>query len=509
MLLLNPPKDQQIITSTPAPRPAAWTDPRWIAHFAILAGVIGLSYFGVWRAYFATLDDLASAGWLHQRATWWDSVQEYADGVHFLNYLVMRLKTELFGLDASLYLWSSLLQYLVLTWLVYGLAFHLLRSPQRALLAALFFAANYSHYEVVTSVSASDYTLWGSVYLVILLLFAGHLRSRRLVLYWAAVAFAIPLAFAHDFTLSLALVLTVYYLTLGLGQRPLWSLTWCDMRILLPFWVLWMIHVGLQCYPVIVGTAESVYAANRYTLGLHMLANLRYLIFLAVPNMRIDPIQNFLTAQLPGTAVNLLWESTMLMGVLVHGMLLWLCWRGTALTRFAIALIYLPFLLYTPWSGHMIEAPRYLLLPSVGCSLLVTTLLLTVIHWISQQRAFRYALALMAVLIVYGSANVLVLQVWVQRQVENGQFRRTFVNALLTHYPELGPQDEVWIEVPTAKFLDLAASCQLVFVDDVPCRAFTAAEAPPTQMVALDRPGTRYWLRATATGIEQVQPVVK
>lgn len=508
MLLLSPPRDQQVTINT-QPRPATWRDLHLFANFALLAAVILFSYFGAWRAYFATLDDFGITGWVRHRATWWDAVQGYGSGVRFLNYLPLRLKTELFGLEASFYLWSSLLQYLVLTWLVYGLAFLLLRGHRRALVAALLFAIHYAHYEVVTYVSASDYTLWGSVYLAILLLFAGYLRNSRSGFYWGAVALALPLAFAHDFTLSLALVLTAYYCTIGFGKRSLGSLAWHDVRLLLPFWLIWALHVGLQGYLVIVGTSEAVYSDNLYAPGLHMFANLRYLIFLAIPNMTIDPIQNFLTAQLPPPVIALLWDVAMFLGIVVHGALLWLFWRGNRITRFAVALIYLPFLQYTPWHGHFIEAPRYLLLPSVGYSLLITNLLLVVIQWITHQRVFRYAAALMVALIFYSVANVLVVQVWVQRHVENGQFRRAFVSALLTHYPDISHQDEIWIEVPKAKFLDLAAACRLVFVHYVPCKAFITGEAPPQQMVALDAPGTLYWLRATETGIEQVQPVLR
>lgn len=237
-----------------------------------------------------------------------------------------------------------------------------------------------------------------------------------------------------------------------------------------------------------------------------MLSNLRYLIFLAIPNMTIDPIQNFLTAQLPGAVVHLLWTSAMFLGILIHVVLLWLFWRGDKVTRFAVALIYLPFFQYTLWHGHFIEAPRYLLLPSVGFSLLVTNLLRNVIQRIRRQRTFRYALALMAGLFFYSGANVLVVQVWVARHVENGEFRRAFVTALTTNYPQLTYQDRLWIEVPKAKFLDLAAACRLVYADYVPCRTFITGEAPPQQLINLGGHGTFYWLRATETGIEEIEP---
>lgn len=507
MILLSPPRNREAPVIPAPPQPTTWAIPRVVGHLALLSGVIVFTYFGMWRAYFATLDDFGITGWVRHQATWWDAVQGYGSGVRFLNYLPIRWKTDLFGIDAGPYLWSSLVQYLVLTWLVYVLAALLLRGSRCALLAALLFAVNYSHYEVVTYISASDYTLWGSFYLGVLVLFVWYRHNGRRLLYWGAVALALPLAFAHDFTLSLALVLTAYTVTIGLGRHSLWSLQWRDVWLLLPFWLIWGVHVGLQLYLVLVGTSEAVYSDNLYTPGLHMLSNLRYLIFLAIPNMTIDPIQNFLTAQLPGDVIAALWAGAMVLGVLAHVVLLWLFWRGNPVTRFAVALIYLPFLQYTPWHGHFIEAPRYLLLPSVGFSLLMATLLRTVIRWIGEQRAFRYAIGLMVVLCFYGIANVLVVQVWVERHVENGLFRRTFVTALMADYPQLSHQDQLWIEVPKAKFLDLEAACRLVYVEYVPCRAFVTGEAPPQQMNDLGSRGTFYWLRATDTGIEQIEPL--
>jgi hypothetical protein len=137
----------------------------------------------------------------------------------------------------------------------------------------------------------------------------------------------------------------------------------------------------------------------------------------------------------------------------------------------------------------------------------VTNLLHNLIRRISQQRTFRYALVLMAALFFYSIANGLVVQVWVARHVENGAFRRAFVAALTTHYPHLTYQDQVWIEVPKAKFLDLAAACRLVYADYVPCQTFITSEAPPQQMINLGGRGTFYWLRASETGIEQIEPV--
>ena len=494
-----------------SPRSFQWWNARLLAHCLILAGVVVLSYFGMWRAYFATLDDFGITGWVRRQDTLWAALQGYGSGVRFFNYIPLRLKTDFFGVDASLYLWSSLVQYLLLTWLVYGLALVLWQGHRKALLTGLLFAITYSHYEVVTYVSASDYTLWASVYLVVLLCFAGYLhwakfRRSRWGLYWAAVLLYLILAFAHDFSLSLPLVLMAYHLTVGCAGRPLQSLTWRDIRVHLPFWGIWAIHVSLQLQLILAGTSEAVYSDNLYRPGLHMLGNLRYLIFLIVPNMRIAPIQNFLLAQLNGEIVTGLWTLSMLLGGLMHVGLLWLFWRGSPVVRFAVALIYLPFFQYTLWQGNFIEAPRYLLLPSIGYNLLLTTGILAFANVAYRHRTFRAAAVLLVLLPLYIITNVGVIQVWVQQHIENGEFRRAFVTELATRYGHITAQQKIWIEVPKAKYLDLAAACQLVYGYYVPCSAFVTGESAPERIdpaLARDR---LYWLRATETGIEQIIP---
>ncbi|MEZ4737207.1 MAG: hypothetical protein R3E79_59765 [Caldilineaceae bacterium] len=503
MILSNRSTNATALADT-TPHVRTWPDRRTLAHCLLLAGVVIGSYYGMWRAYFATLDDFGITGWVRHQATLWDALQGYGSGVRFFNYVPIWLKTRFFGLDAAPYLWSSLLQYLLLTWLVYGFARLISGRSGWALLAALLFATNYSHYEVVTHVSASDYTLWAGVYLTVLLLFALSLRRESPTLYWSAVALYGVLAFAHDFTLSLPLVLAAYQLTLGRGVCALWSLGWRDLRCHLPFWGIWAIHVGLQLQLVLAGTSEAVYSANGYAPGLHLLPNLRYLIFVAMPNMTIAPIQNFLSAHLPVAVVAGLWTGAMLLGTLFHGILLWLFWRGSARIRFALALLYLPFLQYTLWQGHFIEAPRYLLLPSIGYSLLLIEVGYTAINTVSHQARQSMARLLLLLLVLTMAGNIAVIQVWVQQHIENGHLRQAVVTTLATHYSSLTAQDQLWLEVPQAKFLDLAAACRFVYPHYVPCSAFVTGATPPESEDT--ETGVTYWLRVTGTGIEQIQP---
>jgi len=503
MIVLQRPLNRQPMIEAP-PRLRVWRDPQLLLHLMLLTSIVTLTYYGMWRAYFATLDDFGITGWVRHQPTFWAALQGYGSGVRFFNYIPLRLKTELFASEAGPYLWSSLLQYLGLTWLVYAVALSLLQGRRRALLAALLFATTYSHYEVVTYVSASDYTLWATVYLAVLLLFASALRRAKPRLYWAGVILYAILAFAHDFTLSLPLVLLAYHLTIGCEGRTLTAIDWRELRRHLPFWGIWAIHVGLQLYFVLAGTSEAVYSENLYAPGVHMLPNLRYLIFLVIPNITVGPIQSFLSVYLSSSVMAHLWTLSMLLGVLGHGILLWLFWRGKRMIQFAVALVYLPFLQYTPWHGHFIEAPRYLLLPSVGYSLLLAMGIIALAKRSSRRQSYRTAFLLTAVLFLYVTANIGIIQVWVKQHIENGQFRRTFVTTLATDYPDITRHDQIWIEVPKAKFLDLEAACRLVYPYYVPCKAFISGEAPPPRPTATAT-GTLYWLRATDSGIEEIQ----
>lgn len=498
---------------------------RWWAelavHLALLAGLVFLVYFGMWRAYFATLDDFGITGWVRSRESLWIAIQGYGSGVRFLNYVPIWFKSQAFGLDAAPYLWSGLLQYLGVVWLVYALARQLLGVAHSrfgragyGLLPATLFAVIYSHYEVVTYVSASDYTVWAIFYLATVILFLRYLTLEKRASYIGALAAYGCLAFGHDFTLSMPLVLLAAHLLLygDLRQwlREKWpqriETLWSALRPHLPIWLLWATHVSLQFMLVATGTSEAVYSDIGYAPGLHMLTNLRYLVFLLLPNVTIGPIYSFLSAQLSVTVVAALWQLSMVLGILLHLWLLWQFWRGPAAIRVAIALIYLPFLQYTPWQGHFIEAPRYLLLPSVGWALLLAW---SVVDFATPQRLrmSRAWLAAIAV-VLFIIANTSVIQIWIQQHIENGQFRRTFVTALQDdYYTLLGPDAYVWIEVPEEKYTDLAESCRLVFERYyVRCLTYVTGSVPPSSRDEIPSDHDFYWLEATAQGITQRYP---
>ena len=190
-----------------------------------------ICYYGLWNAYFANGDDFGITGWVMNQPTISEAVQGYGSGVRFLNYAAIWTRTRLFGLNAAPYLWSSLLHHVIVTYIFYQLVGFWTQRRSIAFLAALLFAIKFSYYEVVTSVSASDYSLWAIFYLATLALFALYLRQRLVLVYLSSVGAYILLAFAHDFTLSMPLVLLAYHLTVGRGSRPIRSIGWSDIRL--------------------------------------------------------------------------------------------------------------------------------------------------------------------------------------------------------------------------------------------------------------------------------------
>lgn len=513
----------------------------WL-HLCILTLVVLVTYWGMWNAYFATLDDFGITGWVRSRANLWVALQGYGSGVRFLNYAPIWFKSQWFGLNATPYLLSGLAQYLVVVWLVYLFARQLLPRAGWGLLAALFFAVSYTHYEVVTYVSASDYTWWAIFYLGAVVLFFRYLQRGSPAelsgkvggawCYWSAVALYGVLAFGHDFTLNLPLVLLAGHLIMGTGNSAITSgdltvlpqATWSERRqwlwqlvqVHLPFWLLWAIHVTLQFVLVMGGTSEAVYSVNGYAPGLHMVTNLRYLIFLWLPNIMLGPIQSFLATYLSSDQLALLWLLLMGLGTLLHLVLIWAFWRGSTAVRFGIALLYLPFLQYTPWQGHFIEAPRYLLLPSVGAALLMATAIAAISGVLRNQEPataqFDWRRGLLwSSVTLFVIANIVVVQVWIGQHVENGHFRRGVVTAIHEQYDGVwGPDAYVWIEVPEEKYTDLADACRLIFDRYyVPCETYVAGAPMPSPLTEIPDDRQFFWIKATATGLETLPTTPK
>ena len=443
---------------------------------------------------------------MRHRDTFVEAIKGLGNGVRFLNYAMVWTKARLFDLSAAPYFWASLFQHIIITHIVYRLVVFWTQRRATAFLAALLFATTFSHYEVIAFVSASDYSFWAIFYLMTLALFAVYLERRSPIWYLGSVAAYAILAFGHDFTLNVPLILLAYHLTLGRGSRKIRDIGWADLRLHLPYWLIWGVHVAIQAFYVLTGSSEAVYSDQAYGPGLHMIRNLLFLVFLAVPNVHVPAINNFLTGYVGAGPVEMMWQLSVGLAIVGHVLAAILLWKGSNLVRFALALIYLPFLQYTLWRGDFAGAPRYLYLPSIGFSILVALLLIWLYDILRQKGGLVNRLVVPGVVAVLLLFNLVVIQVWVQRHIDNGRFRRPFVTQLGAAFQDVEPGSHIYIEVPTDKYTDLSGSCRLVLRQPVHCEAFVSGERSPEDVINGESEETVYWVEATTDGLVQVYP---
>ncbi len=482
-----------------------------ILPLVILAAAILICYYGIWQAYFATRDDFNILGWIMRQPTLWEAIQGYGNGVRFLLFGIVWIRTQWFGLNPAPYFWSGLGQHLLVGFLVYRMvlawapdwpnersgAQSAVRATAQlsALLVALFFVTTFSYYEVVTNISASSYSLRTLLYLPILIFFGAYLRQQRWRDYLIALICYLLLVFMADYALSIPLILLAYQYTLGKATLQRWLPRWQDLRLHLPFWLLWTIHVALQLGFLHNGSSEAIYSEAAYTPGLHMISNLRYLVFLIVPNVHMAPIQNFLTPLIGSGAVNLIWQFTIALAIVAHGIAVVALWRGTAFVRFALALIYLPFLQYTLWQDGFADAPRYLYLSAIGYSILVISALLFGYQWLAHCKFPRLRFVVPTVLAGVLLANILFAQIWIRQQIANGEFRRAVVEELAERFQNLPPHAQIYIEIPEQKYEDLALSCYFALKENVTCETVLHEEDTlPTNAAPSRRKMRSYWL---------------
>ena len=429
------------------------------------------------------------------------------NGVRFLNFSALWIKTQIFGMNSVPYFWISILHHIIVTLIVFQSVRFWSQRHFVAFLSALLFATTFSHYEVITSISASDYSLWAIFYTTTLLLFAVYLRHHTVALYLASIGAYAILVFAHDFTLSIPLILLAYHLTLGLDLRKISSFGWRDLKLHLPFWALWGIHVSIQLTFVLLGSSEAVYSEEAYRPGFHMVRNLFYLVFLIVPNVYIAQIYNFLVSVVSIHLIELFWILTIVLAIVSHLLAGIYFWKGTSLTRFALALIYLPFLQYTLWEGSFAGATRYLYLPSIGFSILLAILWVNLYDYLNSKEWFIYRWGVPVLVSVFLIANLVIIQVWVQQHIDNSKIRRPFVTQLEAKLQNIEPNAVIFIEVPTKKFTDLGGSCRLALEQTVDCFAYVSGDIQAEEQLLNKLANTPaetpiYWLLATANDLQ-------
>lgn len=473
-------------------------------HLVILIIAILVSYFGSWNGYFAMGDDYNWTAQMGQRQTLSEAVSGLGNGVRYLNYFQVWLKYQFFGIDATGYLMAGLAQHAIVAILIYFFAESWTQRRFIAFLTALFWATKSSAWEIVSQISASDYSLWAIFWLLTLGFFTLFQQRKRVAYYAASLICYLILVFSHDFSLSIPLVLMAYSLTLGLSNRPITSLRWTDLRVHVPYWILFAIHVTLQFRYIFLGTSEAIYSDASFSPGLHQIWNLVYLGRIIVPNV---PVYNYL-ADVMGTYIyELLNIVTIIVALVGHALALYGLWKGSPLVRFAIALIYLPFLQYTPWGGEFAGVARYLYLPSIGFSILFALLVQRVASYFGEKSAtnqFRWAAPTLVV--VWLIFNLIPLQFWVQRYVATSQLDKAFVAQITTDFADLPANSSIFIEIPNERYYDLDFSCMLISGKKVTCKSYLPHERSVSDIIAEDHPGPVYVVRATEQGFDWLYP---
>lgn len=478
------------------------------AQMLILAAAVFIFYFDLWNAYFATLDDFWWLGHMRYRETIIDAARGMGEAVRYLNFVAIWLKARLFDMNATPYYLLGMVQHIIVTYLVYWLTQFWVKKRSVAFLAALLFATKFSFFEVITTISATEYSLWAIFYLVSLGCFATYLEYRRLSLYLISMGVFVVMAFGFDFTLTLPPVLLAYHVLYKYRSLNFRSLTWSDIKLHLPFWIFWVGHVALQLFYILAGTSEAIYSEESYVPGSHIPGNLFYLVFLIVPNIKMAAIHNFVLSFLGSEFIDVFWIGTIGLAVLAHIVAAISFWIGSPIIRFALALIYIPFLPYLLWTGSFAGAPRYLYIPSIGFSILLAIFLINIHELLSMRHRSKQSIIVPSVIVVILMMNLVMTQIWVQRHVENGAFRRPFVTQLAKDFNDVEAGTKIYIEVPERKFTDLSAACRLVLKQQVSCNTFVRSELSNSDLTRISQNKRAYWLLVTPLGYSRVSSPV-
>lgn len=485
----------------------------FIAHALLVSAAIVICYYGLWNAYFIT-DDYWMLGWVRHRSTFAEAILAQSGyGVRFLLDALLWARVRLFDLNAPPYYWSSIAQHVIMALIVYGLAIFWTRRRAVAFLAALLFGTTFAHYTVITWITGSEYSFAAILYLVTLAQFAFYLRRRQWFWYAGSLITFLLLMLFLEMFLSLPLVLLAYHLILGREDKPLRALSWSDLRLHSPYWIFTGMYLMLQFSFVQAGSSEAVVARVGYGPGIHMIGNLQYLVHLIIPNVHYGVLIDFFSP----VVVKIIKWGTLVLALVGHALAVYGFWRGSSFVRFGIAFIYLTFLPYTLWEGGFAGAIRYMYLPAVGFSLLLALFLARLHHRLGSKestglsnkapRRIQWIVpVLVGLLLIF---NLVVIQTWVQRHVENSALRRVFVTELIANYADVEPGTKIYIEVPAVKYVDLREACTLIFEQDVACKVFVSEDVSAIDGVTDDHSEPVYWLRMTHEGLEQVFPIAR
>ena len=467
-----------------------------------------LAYFNIWKSYFLGWDDFIWSGIVHNRSSFAAVIQGFNHAPTYLEAVRIWILDRLFNLNSEPYYWLSIFFHGINTCIIFSLVNLWTHRRSIGFLAAILFAVKFSYFEVITSTSAMEYSFWGIFFLLSITFFGLYLERRKSYLYWISVLAYALLAASMQFALVLPLVLIAYQFTFGLRNSRIRSLSWGDLKPHIPFWVIWIIYLSIQVYLIYQGTSEAISSKQSYEIGLHIFTNLIYLVFLIVPNIHIPAIQNFISIYINQQWINLFWGLSIGLAIFCHLIAIILFWKGSSLVRWGLCLIYLPFLPYLLWNGDFIAAPRYLYLSSIGFSLLLALLIIKIDELLKKRNFLYYRIVSIGLVTIILLANITLIQIRIQKDIENGQLKRAFVTEFQMKYLNVEPATHFYFEVPEAKYTGLQYACTYFFPlqQNIICTAFVSDEQSQEEILSNVKGESVYLLRISDIGINQVYP---
>ncbi len=366
-----------------------------------LAGLILAAYLPAFSRWFVRDDffllSLAKYNWSLERPLTF--LTETHNGLLTpLSNCLFWLAYQVFHFNAAGYrallLVNHWLNAVLLGWLIYLFE----KRRTRALAGALIFGITFSVQEAVSWIAAYGHLLSLTVLLLALLaserwISTGRGRYLGLSLLAAAVGVLIK-----EDTLTVPVVLL-------LAAALAWKMGRINRSAFLLGGGLYALLGLAQIFILVLWhrSTDSLVAGGQVTLGLHGLANYRYLVGLLVPPPDYIPFVSLVSRLLPGaflTAYQILgW------GLLVPlaAFLAWRFWKGSLLERIAVTLILVTF---APFSMVTVGISlRYLYVPYAGFAVLL--------GWCAAQlRQRRRDALLLAVLVFFTAGSLLGTWVW-------------------------------------------------------------------------------------------------
>ncbi len=418
--------------------------------YFILAVIVSILFLPILRNYFF-YDDFFMLGWYRNHDSVRTAILEQFNqgyGIRFLLDVYLWGKFKLFAWNPVPYFVISIIQHYLVTILFYILTMLLVDNKLTAFLASIIFAVAFSHYEVITWITGSNISFVVILYLSSMISFLKWLEGAPIPWYFGSLILLGMALFTGEYAVTLPLILLVMYFCFS----PSKSLK-KGIFTFGPIFLIVMVYIILELGLLFAGTSEGTKSGGFYP-GVHMLPAFSNLAYLLIPNVNIARIANYLTSISP-LLPRLLSALSYLMVILFLGVTIWIVFWGARLQRFFLLWVYLSFSPFTLWvNSDLSQAPRYLYIPSLGFSVLLSFLIL----WISnllRERGWKQRTVLTVLLLswmIYSAVPYYFIQ---YQDYKNGEVKKDIIEQIQQLYSSFPQDSKIYIGVPAEKYKDL------------------------------------------------------